>query len=153
MNLTIPKRLCLALLSLDTVNYFKLVTCLGVLIMFVGGVPGFQTVVAIVINFATYKSDLVSPRATLESSFSMEQRSFTISTIIPSTIINNCQDGVQAVKAQHACHMLFLLKMNLLRHHSFPRRRNMFQSGSKLCKFTSKGTTKKKLSGQKGVAC
>ena len=121
MNLTIPKLLCLALLSLDTVNYFKLVTCLDILIMFVEGVPGFQTVVAIVINFATYKSDLVSPRATLESSFSMEQRSFTISTIIPSTIINNCQDGVQAVKAQHACHMLAFAENELAPPPQFPK--------------------------------
>ena len=54
--------------------------------MFVGGVPVFQNTVLLTLLFVTYKSDLVSLRATLKSSFSIAQRSFTISTIIPSTI-------------------------------------------------------------------
>ena len=53
-----------------------------------GGVPVFQNVVAIIM------SDLVSLRATLESSFSIEQRGFTISTTISLTI----EPGSTAVK-------------------------------------------------------
>ena len=60
--------------------WFRLVTCFGDKFMFVGGVPVFQNVVAIVI------SDLVSLRATLEGSFSIEQRGFNISTTISLTI-------------------------------------------------------------------
>ena len=50
--------------------WFRLVTCLGDKFMLVGGVPVFQTIVAVAI--CNIQNDLVSLRVTLESSFSIE---------------------------------------------------------------------------------